>query len=105
MDGCGNKDWDNNNDKDQENGEALRDGTLDHGYIMVNSDQLNRGGIFHGSSFHGEVLIDVNRFDYYQVDNEDLLDTDQALRDGPLVHESQTRGNLANHGDGKSNRS
>ena len=48
MGGSEDEDQDNNNNKDKESGGAMRDGDSDDGFIIVNSDQINEGGLVYG---------------------------------------------------------
>ena len=96
VDGHEDESWDNNDNKDQENGKALRDGFLDDGGILVYLYPMNGGwDLMDGSSFHGGYLMDAAKFDCAQV-----YDGYQTLRDRPLFGGYHV--NLKNCSDGNS---
>ena len=84
---------DNNNNKYQENGEALIDLSSDDGGVLINLSQINGVDIVGGYNFHGGCIMDSARLNFCQVDNGG-----RYLRDRPLVDLSYW--NLANSGNG-----
>ena len=70
------------------------------GKLCLIQIRLIGGILWVGLPFVGGGIIGVNRFDCGQIDNGSLLDGDQPLRDGTLVHGSQAICNLANR-DGR----
>ena len=108
MYGCDGEAWDNNNNKYQKNIEALRDGDLDDGGVIVDSYQINWGGggvIMYGYLFHGGYIMDVSRFYFDWFYGVNLIYGYQYLIYRPLVYGYIVHGNLVNNGNFDSNSS
>ena len=75
---------------------------MDYGGVLVSSSQLDEGDIVDGSSSREGVLMYAFSFCCAHVDNGDMMDRYQYLRDRYFIDRSPAHGNLENCGNGDS---